>query len=178
MASGVRLTVYAPSLPALAATTTRRPPAMLFKLRNACWGVKAFVGTGSHAGVKVACMFIQMFTPLSCSMLVTALMQDQCVPAALPSTHCDSTQINRCFSYDIPGRCFLHIPLLRFSIVLYVRAPANIHAPGCTLSNATVLPVISNPTLADTHGEIRGNLLALKLAYLELSARLQSQRLL
>ena len=50
------LAVYAPSLPALAATTTSFPLSLLFKLRNACWGVKPFVGTGSQMGVNVACM--------------------------------------------------------------------------------------------------------------------------
>ena len=52
---GVRLAVYAPSLPALAATSTIFPLALLFKLTKACWGTKPFEGKGFHVGVNEAC---------------------------------------------------------------------------------------------------------------------------
>lgn len=55
MISGVRLAVYAPSLPALAATTTIFPFALLFKLTKACWGTKPFEGEGFQVGVNKAC---------------------------------------------------------------------------------------------------------------------------
>ena len=47
--------MYEPSLPALAATSTRLPLSLLLRLMNACCGVNAFEGDGSHWGVKVAC---------------------------------------------------------------------------------------------------------------------------
>ena len=47
--------MYEPSLPALAATSTRLPLSLLLRLMNACCGVNGFEGDGSHRGVKVAC---------------------------------------------------------------------------------------------------------------------------